>query len=226
VADLVPQGHASPESDHKHEGEDLNVRGILIPAGCLVAAAVAIHLGLWGLLTFFDAHRKPPEASLSPLARLPQEPPAPRLQNYPPLDLVEFRTRENAELTEYRWQDRSAGRVQIPVEKAKELFLNEYTSRSKTGAMPSTNEQSRLSKHQPAVNSYNAQADLSGGHVAAGRIAKEFHSVARQADGAVLRSMEVRPSSSGGRGRDAASAVMPTFAPTSQPPATGGQGNE
>ena len=138
MADLIPQGQPSPQSDHKHEGEDLNLRGILIPAGCLVIIAITIHLGLWGLLTFFDAHRKPAEAALSPLARLPQEPPAPRLQNSPPLDLADFRTKENAELNGYRWQDRSAGRVLIPVERAKELFLKEYASRSESGASPTT----------------------------------------------------------------------------------------
>ena len=133
MAEFNPQGGSSQASDRKHEGEDLNVRGILIPVGCLAAAAIVIYLGLWGMLTYFDAHRKPPQASLSPLARLPQDPPPPRLQNYPPLDLADFRAREDAELTGYRWLDRKSGRVQIPIERAKELYLRENAPREPGG---------------------------------------------------------------------------------------------
>jgi hypothetical protein len=132
VADLIPQGLQSAESDHTHEGLGINLRGILIPAGCLAAICAAVLVLLWGLLTFFDSHRERPQASLSPRAGLPQEPPAPRLQDYPPLDLAGFRAREEAELNGYQWIDRSAGRVEVPVDRAKELFLQDYARAGKS----------------------------------------------------------------------------------------------
>lgn len=125
MADLTPQGFPSIESHRRHEKSDVRVRTVLIAAAWLVAIAIAIHLALWGLLTLLDATPNRAAASLSPLARLPQEPPPPRLQAYPPLDLAEFRTRESAELNAYRWQDRRSGRTQIPIERAEALFLDE-----------------------------------------------------------------------------------------------------
>ncbi|MGH7971105.1 MAG: hypothetical protein ACREIC_20475, partial [Limisphaerales bacterium] len=52
-------------------------------------------------------------------------PPSPRLQLSPPLDLQVFRTREETELTNYGWVNRTAGVVRIPIERAMALVLQE-----------------------------------------------------------------------------------------------------
>lgn len=132
MADVDPQGFPSRESDHKHELRDVNLRGVLTAGGCLVAIAVALHLALWGFLTLLDSRPKKADVSLSPLARLPREAPPPRLQAYPPLDLKDFRAREDAKLNGYQWTDRAAGHVQIPVERAKERFLKEAAGQDRS----------------------------------------------------------------------------------------------
>jgi hypothetical protein len=45
-------------------------------------------------------------------------PPAPRLQVDPPADLAAFRAAEATALTSYAWEDRAAGVVRIPIDRA------------------------------------------------------------------------------------------------------------
>lgn len=53
----------------------------------------------------------------------PLEPPAPRLQVNPSLELSEVRQTEEALLTSYGWVQKEAGVVRIPIERAKQLLL-------------------------------------------------------------------------------------------------------
>ena len=48
-------------------------------------------------------------------------PPAPNLQAQPPVDLAEFRARQEQILTTYAWIDRDKGVVRIPIERAIDL---------------------------------------------------------------------------------------------------------
>jgi hypothetical protein len=45
-------------------------------------------------------------------------PPAPRLQVDPPADLAALRAAEGAALSRYGWEDRAAGVVRIPIDRA------------------------------------------------------------------------------------------------------------
>ncbi len=119
MADMNRQRLPSASADRTHEGNDINLAAILIPAGLLAGVIVLLSFMAWGLLSLFAGHPERPEASLSPLARLPQKAPS------PPPDLAEFRAKEDAELNGYGWADRPAGRVRIPIERAKDLFLQE-----------------------------------------------------------------------------------------------------
>ena len=112
---------------NSHDDRDLNVSavsrfGIGIGAGVIAAALL-----MWLLFDRFAAR----ETSLSPqpermIASNPQkEPPEPRLQPKPVIDLKEFRAAEDAILTSYGWVDPDKGVVRIPVERAMELVAKE-----------------------------------------------------------------------------------------------------
>jgi hypothetical protein len=126
--------HATPDDEYLstpegagHEHTDANVRLIIQFTLWLVASAVATHLLMWGLFKWFIDNREDAQAQAVeyPLA-VKQErrlPAGARLQAIPANEMLEYRQRENAELTEYGWVDRNAGTVRIPVEQAKELLL-------------------------------------------------------------------------------------------------------
>ena len=54
-----------------------------------------------------------------------KEPPEPRLQKDPAMDLQQFRAGEEAVLHSYGWVDPEKGIVRIPVERAMELVAKE-----------------------------------------------------------------------------------------------------
>jgi hypothetical protein len=54
-----------------------------------------------------------------------EQPPEPRLQESPALDLARFRAREEERLSTYAWVDRPNGVVRIPIERAMELVARE-----------------------------------------------------------------------------------------------------
>jgi hypothetical protein len=56
------------------------------------------------------------------------------LQVSAPLDLAQFRAREDEELTNYDWINRTAGIVRVPIERAMELVLQKGLPGGTNGA--------------------------------------------------------------------------------------------
>jgi hypothetical protein len=52
-----------------------------------------------------------------------KSPPEPRLQADPAGDLKRFRTKEDAALNSYEWEDRSRGAIRMPIDRAMRLLL-------------------------------------------------------------------------------------------------------
>ena len=107
---------------HGHERTDLPIRPIVLGAVGLAVLAAVVQLIL--VLQLADLRRDrarevPPPSPIA--AAAPEEPPAPRLQTSPASDLAALRTEEQAVLESYGWQDRSAGVVRIPIERAMAL---------------------------------------------------------------------------------------------------------
>ena len=110
----------------RHEQSDVNVRGILIALGMLLAGAVIINLVLtvhFEVLRRARVRDNPPPSPLA--AAAPEAPPEPRLQSAPERDLAELRASEAVTLDSYGWVDRSAGVVRISVARAMELLAAE-----------------------------------------------------------------------------------------------------
>ena len=118
----------SPESTERgHEVSDVRIRGFVWFVVLFIAAAVVIHLTLWGLYGALLGHQ--PAGSESPVAVYNRPPPAPQLQGsqaHPPLDrqdMEHFRQREEALLNSYGWIDRNKGVAHIPIDRAMQLTL-------------------------------------------------------------------------------------------------------
>jgi len=82
------------------------------------------YLVVWLLFAYFD-RRASSEPSRAPLAvgHESRTPPEPRLQVTPREDLRELRASQQALLDSYRWVDKSAGSVRIPIAEAMKLTV-------------------------------------------------------------------------------------------------------
>lgn len=118
----MTDSNSTDEPDLHHEQSDVNVRAIFGFGLGLVGAALVIHLGVWLVFRAFDAR----ESASGPLRALAAEqtlPPEPRLQVAPRQDLKDLRAQEDEILNSYRWVDKGAGVVRIPISEAMRLIV-------------------------------------------------------------------------------------------------------
>jgi hypothetical protein len=102
-----------------HEESDINISGIFKFALGLTVAAAVVHVAIWFMFVWFQAAAASADVP-NPL-RVGEDvrvPPEPRLQVDPRQDLANYRERETALLDGYRWIDKSAGVVRIPIDQA------------------------------------------------------------------------------------------------------------
>jgi hypothetical protein len=121
----VPTPPKSPaDAAVGHEERDIAVRPIAYVVAGLVAVVIAVFIFIQVLLNVFAGIQSRRSAAPSPLAGAYglKEPPAPRLQTHPVLDLEDLRARDQALLSGYGWVDRDAGVVRIPIERAIDLL--------------------------------------------------------------------------------------------------------
>jgi hypothetical protein len=74
------------------------------------------------LFDYFAARQARIDVLPSPLADPQQLPPEPRLQVSPGADVEHMREAEEAVLQNYRWVDREAGIVGIPIDRAMDIL--------------------------------------------------------------------------------------------------------
>lgn len=124
---MKPQGHI-PESapPSAHEASDLDPRLILRVTAIILGTL--IFLIVMGLLLFRGFENEFPSrtSEAAPQVSSSQLPPEPRLQVNPAVDLQAVRTREDQHLQRYAWIDRSRGIAQIPINRAMELWVENY----------------------------------------------------------------------------------------------------
>ena len=107
-----------------HEERDIHALPILFSVIGLTVLSVGAVVAMYLLFNLFAAEQARNTTVPSPLAAEYglKEPPAPRLQNDPLLDLQQLRARDAERLSTYAWVDRDAGVVRIPIERAIELL--------------------------------------------------------------------------------------------------------
>jgi hypothetical protein len=103
-----------------HEGTDADAHAITKFGIGLTLVVVVSQLALWWLFS----HLSQREQKLSPpvsaiiKAQAPKEPPEPRLQGNPQLDMRKMRQEEDAVLNHYGWVDPDRGIVRLPIQRA------------------------------------------------------------------------------------------------------------
>jgi hypothetical protein len=105
-----------------YETRDANVRGvfnILVYLGVLLAVSALLS---WGLFRYFSRPQAGP-ASASPFEETRQISLGPQLQVNPREDLLKYREQQEQSLETYAWENRTAGTVRVPIERAMELLV-------------------------------------------------------------------------------------------------------
>ena len=112
------ESHVSEHSGVGHEENMVQLQPVILFAIILVVVSAFSFAGVWFMLDFLKMNQARKDAQVSPLANLQQLPPAPRLQVSPGQDLKQLRQAENEVVNSYRWIDKDAGIVGIPIEQA------------------------------------------------------------------------------------------------------------
>ncbi|MFN2427560.1 MAG: hypothetical protein ABR587_14050 [Candidatus Binatia bacterium] len=111
--------------DVRFEPTDIATRPVLISV--LSLAVFTVIFTFIGHLVYYSlaARQQAASPAVSPLAEkyAAKEPPAPRLQIDPKLDLEMLHAAEDKILHSYAWVDKEAGVVQVPIERAMEMLL-------------------------------------------------------------------------------------------------------
>jgi hypothetical protein len=121
--------------DVKYETEDFSPRGIRWFTAGLAVLAVMVLVSMGGLLWFLSGGWPPRQGIVTPMIPAPNMSPEPDLQVASSRDYQEMRAAEEAQLHSYRWVDREAGIVAIPIKRAMELLAS--------GAMPGRTPQAK-----------------------------------------------------------------------------------
>jgi hypothetical protein len=116
-ADTMAGGTNGP----RYESRDATVWALVVLAAVLCVTVIFTLAGS-GLLVSYFAARQPHAVRGSTSAPPAAEPPKPRLQIQPSIDLAAMRRAEDARLHSYAWIDRSAGVVRIPIDRAMDLL--------------------------------------------------------------------------------------------------------
>jgi hypothetical protein len=120
------------------EGRDreIDLRRIALFGVGLVATVVAAALAMWLLIVRLRSAGSQADPAPSPLpeARLPAEPPGPRLQTDPAGEMAALRAEERELLEGWGWVDRQAGVARVPVEVGMDLLLARQNAAPATAA--------------------------------------------------------------------------------------------
>jgi hypothetical protein len=126
-----------------HEHTDADAHAITQFGIALTFFIIVSQLLLWWLFSSFSEHEQklsPPVPAIVKM-QAPREPPEPRLQPNPQLDMRNMLLEENQVLTHYGWVDPDRGIVRIPVERAIDIAAQRGLPQFKaTEAKPKTSK--------------------------------------------------------------------------------------
>jgi hypothetical protein len=131
-----------PESNPTvaHEISDANTHAITKFGIGLALVIVASQLFLWWLFSSLSQRETKVSPHVTALikAQAPTEPPEPRLQGNPQLDMRKMREEEDAVMNHYAWVDPDQGVVRLPVQRALDIVAQKGLPQFKAGAAAAT----------------------------------------------------------------------------------------
>ncbi|MBM3263120.1 MAG: hypothetical protein FJY97_06790 [candidate division Zixibacteria bacterium] len=122
-----PEDHHVDEQalQRGHEIHESNVRLIVKFGVALTGMTVFSMLLMWAMFEWIEGYNSSSFEKPAPLTEINQLPPEPRLQVLPEEDLAKMREAEQKKLSSYDWVIRTAEIVQIPVDRAMQLTIDD-----------------------------------------------------------------------------------------------------
>jgi len=118
-----PALDAPVHPDVRFEESDIHGPGVVLAGITLLVVIWIIVVLLHFVFALLASYRASVSTPSLPLARqLNVEPPAPRLQTNPRIDLKDLRAYEDSQLHSYKWVDRQKGIASIPIDQAMALI--------------------------------------------------------------------------------------------------------
>jgi hypothetical protein len=114
-------GHDHGNAGVSHERRDVNVFQISAFGIGLLLGCIVVVFAMWGMFTFLfhrEDARNAGGATATMLNERAKQPPEPRLQREPKVELKDLRSDEEAILNSYGWVDPNKGIVRIPIDRA------------------------------------------------------------------------------------------------------------
>lgn len=114
-------------SEKYRPDSEINIRVFAWLTVALLALIGVAMVSMWFLTSNLYSQEKaqdpPPPIMIE--ARMPHEPPAPRLQSDPFIELEQLRSAEATRLTSYGWDKGSAENAHIPIDRAMDLLVEQ-----------------------------------------------------------------------------------------------------
>jgi len=105
-----------------YETRDVNTRAVLVFLVVLFLVLVVAFFVTWLVFRYYSVAEQPPVPA-SPFADVRELPSGPELEVHARQNLLNAYAKQRQELENYAWEDRSAGIVRIPIERAMDLLL-------------------------------------------------------------------------------------------------------
>ena len=113
--------HLQQSSPVGHEGRDAAIRPIVLTGIGLALTLAVVGLIVYGTFQYLAAHPAI-GAQPNPMAVFDSQiPPAPRIEEYPAIEIQQLRAQEEQTLSTYGWIDKKKGVVRIPLDRAMQL---------------------------------------------------------------------------------------------------------
>lgn len=164
--DNTPGNLGRDNPDPIDSERDINLRGLAFIGAAILGVVVLTGVSLAVALNFFAPRsgadtrttQVSPIQPTVPVQAIPTviDPPEPRLQVNEPEDLATIRSMWRETLDNYGWVDEGSGVAHVPIERAKELYL-----------------QSRPASRQGAQGSLLSDDDLELGDSSSGRVIRD-----------------------------------------------------
>ena len=166
MEDIKSQTGGHYTAEHEHEASDVNVRAIAGFGAFLVVSGILVNLLLYGMLLGLEKYgaerdpepnpmvqeaiakhppkymsmpeTKPADVQKREMMRLEETFPTPRLQvnEYGEYDL--YKKAQIEQLSEYRWINKDAGTVRIPIQRAMEILAERGLPKAPAAVVPGT----------------------------------------------------------------------------------------
>lgn len=142
------QPHNNSAASPGYETRDANVRGVFNFLVILAVVLVASGLLCWGLFRYFSKLQAAASVA-SPFEDTRQLPLGPGLQVNPRQDWLKYHEQQEQSLETYEWQNRGAGIVRVPIERAMDLLVQKGLPVQSPGSQPAETAPAPAGKSAP-----------------------------------------------------------------------------